>query len=438
MARNYGHYRELGVKIPEDLEPQEWAFYVLCAPNSPEWYTAVHSAVRLLARGRFWLRDDRENSIKTAAEIGGEIERSLMACNIDLEVLADAIKYLADNLQVNQTNNQSVTCGGSGGGDDGVLEEPINWPEDEPIQIFEDPMSLDPSTMTSQEKCEVAAFLADSWVETWSDIDTYWDGIGITIDAVSAWLSEKFPAGAVLPFIAFVITQTAILLETVLLGKLAGTMAEAAAYYHSQFICAVAMAESAEDARRRWLAVLANVRQTYGKVPYAIQRVVASALDWDSIMGNGVEVPTEYNGYVCPCGESDVYIQVYDNTGVIATAPIYVGSEVIVSGLRSDAYGPFMQFRFVDVSASPIGVAAADYQITGLNGWQQHNIPQHPFTIMTFDQTGADPIIELAQNNPITLPYTFVRAAEPLDMGQVQIASNVGTLGFTATIKRLA
>lgn len=438
MARNYGHYKELGVTIPDELDPQDWCIYVLCAPSDPQWYTALHSSVRLMARGRFWGRDDRESSIKLAQTIGGQIERSLMSCDIDFTVLADAIKYLADNMQVNQTNNQSVTCGGGGGGDDGILEEPIGWPEDEPIQIFDEPASLDATTMSAQEKCEVAAYLADSWVETWSDIDTYWDGVGITIDAVAAWLSEKFPSGAIIPFIAFVLTNAVILLETVLLGKLAGTMAEAAAFYHSQFICAIADATSAEDARRRWLEVLANVRVAYGKVPYAIQRVIAAALDWDSIMSNGVEVPTSYNGYVCPCGQSDIYIRVYDNSGVVATAPLYVGYEVIVAGLKFDAYGPFGQFDLVDGEGVRVGVLATDYQITGLNGWQQHNIPQHPFTIQTQDSTGADNLVDLGINQPINLPYTFQRIGEPNDMSGITIASNTGTLGFTVTIKRLA
>jgi hypothetical protein len=44
---------------------------------------AVHAAIRMLSRGRFWLKDDRPSSIKEAQIIGREIEMSFSRCNLD-------------------------------------------------------------------------------------------------------------------------------------------------------------------------------------------------------------------------------------------------------------------------------------------------------------------------------------------------------------------
>lgn len=435
LAKNHGKYKELGVQIPTDLDPQDWQLYVLCAPSGEEWYRAVHSSVRLMARGRFWLRDDRENSIKTAQIIGAEIERSLMSCNIDFTALADAIRYMADTMSINQSNSQTVNCGGG----PNVLDEPIAWPEDEPIQVFEEPMSLDASTLSAQDKCEVALYLADSWTDTFSTIDNYWDGVGLTIDAVSTWLSEKFPPGAIIPFIAMLLSQALVVIETVLLGQLAGNMAEAAAFYHDQLVCAVAEATSAEDARRRFLSVLASVRETYGKIPYTLMRLVASALDWDKIMSGDVEVPAEYNGAICPCSVSDVYLASIDNSGLVAESiPLHVGYPVWVTAYKSDQYGPYMQIVLKDGQGANIERTATDYQVTGLNGWLQHNIPQHPFTLQTKSATATNPLTDIAINQPINTPYTIQRTGFVNTMSYIEIASAVGTNGFQVQITRLA
>lgn len=438
MAKHHGYYRELGIKIPDDLEPEQWGYYIVCAPLGLEWYTAVHSAIRLLARGRFWKRDSRESSIKSAQIIGGEIERSLMSCAIDLQGLIDAITLLAENGAIQQTNTQTVTCGGGGCGSPNLLDEPLNWPEDEPIPLFEEPYSLDETTLTAQQICSVANYLADSWTDTFATIDSYWEALGVGIDTASAWLSEKFPPGMIIPFLAFVISQAAVLLETVLLGNLAGNMAEAAAFYHDQIVCAVATSTSPETARRNFLSVLANVREEYGKTPYALMRVVASALDWDKIMGGDVEVPSEYDSASCPCGASDVRIASFNNSAIEEVTDIHVGQEVTVTAHRFDTYGPYGDWRFYDSEGAELDLVATDYQITATNGWQQHNLPDHPFTIQTFDKGHTVYILDLAINQPINVPYTFQRPGSPATFGSFQIASDVGTAGFQVTIKRLA
>ena len=84
--RDKRYRQELGVTIPQDLTPQNWTIYTICAPDSVEWRMAVYAAVRLLSRGRYWMRDDRATSIKQAQEIGRKIEMSFSACNFD-EVL---------------------------------------------------------------------------------------------------------------------------------------------------------------------------------------------------------------------------------------------------------------------------------------------------------------------------------------------------------------
>ena len=149
-------------------------------------------------------------------------------------------------------------------------------------------------------------------------------------------------------------------------------------------------------------------------------------------------MPASYANSSCPCGESDVRIQVWDNSGPVESFNLYVNGEVTLSALRFDSYGPFADFRFVDSLGAPMHVTATNYQITGLDGWVQHNIPQHPFTVQTTNSSGSSVVTDIAINQPIPVPYTLQRTPSPDSMGIIQVASAVGTQGFTVTLKRLA
>lgn len=438
MAKNYGHYKELGVTIPDDLQPEDWTFYLLCAPSTVEWRRALHSAVRLLARGRFWKRDDRQDSIKSAQIIGGQIERSLMTCNIDFASLADSIKYLADNMTVQQNIQTNCGCGCGGGTGDTILDELPTQDESQPVDIIPPETGTTQTSLAQQELCNLANYMADSWVNNFVDIAEWWGGITVGIGTVYTFLQEKFPQGALLPFIALIISSLAVALEAALLANLANNMSDAAQSQRDAIVCAISTASNPREAKSNFESVIANSRAQYGKATYTVLILVAQMLDWDKIMSGEVIVPSSYDNSTCPCGEADVQIQVYDNNGIFETLPIYVNDEVVLTGLRSDAYGPFGEFRFVDGSGTPINVTATDYQIVDLNGWQQHNIPQHPFTVQTLNAIGTGVALDIGINQPIPLPYTLQRSATPTTMGQIQVASDVGTSGFTITLKRLA
>lgn len=297
--RDRRYRREIGVIIPQDLDPQEWAMYTLCAPNDIEWANALRSAVRMMSRGRYWLRDDRESSIKNAQLIGGEIERSLEMCTIDFQPLADAIIYLTDNLSASVVNQQSVNCGGGNCGGGSVLDEPDGQDETVPVDIVPPVATGDATTLQDQEKCSLAHFLADMWVNNFVDIKNYWAGIAVGITTVTTWLQEKFPEGAIIPFVAMILTSLAVALETALLANLADNMADAAQSQHDAIICAVYSANSPAEAKANFESVIADSRAQYGKTTYVVLILVAQMLDWNKIMGGEVIVPASYDGADC-------------------------------------------------------------------------------------------------------------------------------------------
>ncbi len=294
------YYQEIGVKIPQELNPLDWSIYYFCAPTDNEWTIAVRTAVRLLSRGRYWERDSRVGSIKAAQLVGREIEMSLSRC--DMSEIADAIKYFADNFQsarITQTNNCGCGGGGGGGGGNTVLDEPIGQDESEPVDIVPPIPTADETGLTQQEKCSLANYLADAWVANWQDINTRWGGVAVTISAVQTWLTEKFPPGSIIPFVAMIISSLAVALEAALLANLADRMADAAAEQREDLVCAVYSANSAAEAKQNFESVIANTRATYGKIAYTVMILVAQMLDWNKIMGGEVIVPSDYDSADC-------------------------------------------------------------------------------------------------------------------------------------------
>lgn len=133
---------ELGVPIPANLDPTDYCLWTICIPNDPEWNLAARNAMRLMTAGRYWKRDERENSIKLAQSISEEILESMRMCNINFDGLEAAFNNIAESLanlecQTNVTVNTSCTSSGGGSlvcidenGDPTIIPQPI---EDDPV-----------------------------------------------------------------------------------------------------------------------------------------------------------------------------------------------------------------------------------------------------------------------------------------------------------------
>lgn len=151
-------------------------------------------------------------------------------------------------------------------------------------------------------------------------------------------------------------------------------------------------------------------------------------------------IPDDYvPSYDCAnCAAGDVFVRSYGNGSVIEQElALNIGATVLMTAHRSDAYGPFMELRMVDDQGTPIHLEHQQLRIVELIGWQQHNIPQHPFTIQTKQQDGSNNLVDLPINTAIPVPHDISRASDPLDIGIVEIASNVGTSGFQVRLLRV-
>jgi hypothetical protein len=306
--RDRRYRREIGVKIPEDVHPQNWSLYTVCVPDDIEWSIAFRNAVRMMARGRYWKRDERERSIKDAQIIGGEIEMSIGKC--DMTEISDAIKYLGDKMaemqMVQNNQNNCDCCGGAGGGSGDFFDVPEEFedPNGQPndgSDMFPPEPSGDDSNLTDAQKCNLAQYFADKWVETYIDIEQIWAGVSVTVNTAYNFLVEKFPPGAILPFVAVVMSSLVVAIEYALLAGVLDRCTDAAQSYRDKIVCAISTAKSANEAKANCLAVLSEVRQVYGKSPYAVMYLGIQMVDFNKMLGGDVSVPPSYDGSVCDC-----------------------------------------------------------------------------------------------------------------------------------------
>lgn len=215
-------------------------------------------------------------------------------------------------------------------------------------------------------------------------------------------------------------------------------------------ICAAYNAASVESAASSWVSSLQSFLAAYPAF-VALSQVARDALeeffvdlltDVAPLIANAaakVYIPSGYvAGFDCQaCGTSDVWVESVDNVGaVIQRFPLADLGSVTLTAHRSDQYGPFTQFRFTDDQSAVINVTAYKYSITGLNGWVQHNIPQHPFTLQTKQSDGSNFVVDLPADVNIPLPYQIERTTGTDFMGIIEIASDFGTDNFQVTISR--
>jgi len=95
------------VPIPGDVEPDAWTSMILCVPADGEWLSAVRGALGSLARGRYWLADGRQGSIRAAQAVARRIGESIMICDLDARLadIAAAIRESSVSVSVS-----SVCC----------------------------------------------------------------------------------------------------------------------------------------------------------------------------------------------------------------------------------------------------------------------------------------------------------------------------------------
>ena len=92
--------------IPDDWDGVTYRFWMLCAPQSPEWDRAVRNSVRTLTRGRFW--DFETGDFLPIQQTAWEIYDSMTTCD-DLIASLQAIATSIQNQQL-QASIQVDCC----------------------------------------------------------------------------------------------------------------------------------------------------------------------------------------------------------------------------------------------------------------------------------------------------------------------------------------
>lgn len=281
-----------GWPLPQETAVSEYDCYIVRVPSKPEYRTAFYSAWDKL---RNWLSWEKRGD-RSAAE-AAELFSRYLPIPVDCEVVESLDED--GNMAINVTVTQNCGCGCGGGSD--MFEQPDNYIDDGTGKTFPDEPSTEETAVSSQDLCNMANYLGDLWVATYADLEDAWAGISITVTSVQQWLVEKFPAGALIPFIAWILSSLATALEAAYLANVLGRCEDAAVTYRDELVCAISSATSAAEAKRSWLSVLKNVENVYGKFPYVIQYLTSQALNFDGMFAGEINVPSSYNGSVCDC-----------------------------------------------------------------------------------------------------------------------------------------
>ena len=237
-----------------------------------------------------------------------------------MTTIADAIMYLADNLELVVTNtnentndlavagNSASGCCGSGGtgGGETIEDDPTGFPESDIPIIFEEELDVATSSpaASSAYMCDLGAYLADSLKQGIEDTEAYFEGVSVTIDLAVVFLQEKFPPGAVVPFVASLIIPFILSLEAIFLGNKLEKTVVAVTNFRDEFECAIASSTSGADAKQRWWAVLAELRIQHGRFPYTPLAIVSKWFNWDLIAGCTIPIPASYVDSSC-CGNDN-------------------------------------------------------------------------------------------------------------------------------------
>lgn len=108
--KKFGQW-ELGTKIPQNdtAAGLDWNTWIVCIPADAEWAMVVRNALRMVSRGRYYARDERENSIINARDTGQRIFNSMSICNFD--EITDSLGSIASAIRAIELRQQlTVQC----------------------------------------------------------------------------------------------------------------------------------------------------------------------------------------------------------------------------------------------------------------------------------------------------------------------------------------
>ncbi len=204
--------------IPRDGAGDGHVCFKVTIPDTREWRRTLKSTIGLMTRGRFWMTDEREGSIKWAQQIGLEILDSLAECDcmsIDCDICAEftsinerldtittALQELNDmNITVSPIMTQTCGCCGEGGTTP-PTDDPTDTPLDSPPDPSDDPASIDNSSL--EYRCLATG-------KAVNNLHDWWVNAKNNASNISAFVGLMSGIASVLPALkAYVIPITAI------------------------------------------------------------------------------------------------------------------------------------------------------------------------------------------------------------------------------------
>jgi hypothetical protein len=462
--------------LPDQPETDDYVCYIVRVPNKPAYISAFFGAWHKLTQWLSWEKRG-DTSAAIAAEQFRRFEPLPLACDIADEI--DETGNMTITVNVNLESN--CNCGDTTINlpeltlPDGTTIETVclpvdpNNPTNEPVENpFDDATETAPPgwpdypTFTDA-RCDLAAYVVDSFVDFVEDSDR---------------IEREISAGAVI----FDIASILLLLVPVPIGKLKGLVTFAK--YVSAFAGILLQVASNLEAVNDWLQMAADkirenrtelicaiynannepeIRQfvdvvmtqifddvpIFVNLPDGIQNQLENwlkpiAADFAVSVSSYLlaqEIPTAYVGnFDCAtCGESEIHIQSRNNANqIIETYPMAIGVSVWVTQLKYDSYGPFGEYKFVTNAGNDVHVDSDQFAIVELDGWIQHNITQHPFTVRLANSDGTASYGQIAINQPIPLPTVLNKQGSQYGLIVVAGAGAGNTSGvFRVKIKRL-
>lgn len=453
-------------------------------PDNPFFYRALWGQITELESRWIWDTDGdidaanhieqlwrgagaitRQNELLGCGDIE-ECEQTIIDLTIQLEQCQDALQEL-ENMQINVNCN----CGCCGNpinlpepiADNGSPIETVTVPIDPNDPLGEDVPTWDDETETppdgfptwqdyTDNRCLLANWVIDGFLGTVEALDEAENRASVIVDIASlALLLVPLPIGKTKGFMTVVkwVVKLVAFLELVEepLDYLQW-IADAVAERKQDIICDFYNLQSTQEKSNAMVDAL--LEEIAGNSEYGQMALEAKAKfdDWLTAVVNDIAtagdswavknlIPEDYVPTVdcAQCVVADVYLQSCDQAGVVQQElGVNAGGSVEMTAYANDGYGPYMFIKIVDSQGAGLHLLDGELEITGLNGWVQHNIAQHPFTLQTQNFDGSGNSVLIAQNQPIPLPK--VLTGNGGDFGRIQIASNTGTDGFKVTFSR--
>lgn len=295
-----------GYILPDNPFTEELRCLLVFIPKDEQdmYLRAFDGAFNQLSKWTSWERDYSTRAAVAATVWKDAVDYTYTngwdRCMDILDRIADLENQVRELIDMNINVNCGCGCGCGNQNDPLNLGDPGLPDSNVIVPEITTGSSL---LMTQQQRCDMANWLADSYVNVFIEFNANWEVVSSSVNALVTAIQGKIFGGAgasVVTFAATIITTILNIMASGILGNLSQNARDAAQNAHDDLVCAVALSSSPLDAEQRFEAVLASQRAVYGNSAYVLLWAVAQLWNWDKVMTPGeLTVPSSYVGSDC-------------------------------------------------------------------------------------------------------------------------------------------